>query len=1014
MRKFGVRLKIISLLCLSIALICLTFWLASRYPALNLKALMGGQTNLSGIGFDTVITISANHSTFEKIFINTLNWLYTNRKGMTFGLMLAPAVLLLFSCLAKRQTNNRFFASSLGAIAGAPLGVCANCVAPIAISLQQAKARLEITLAMIVSSPTLNVIAITMLFTALPIYLAILKLVFVFLLILLAIPLITALGERHESLLNAKPSPTWIQIQLPQQGGWKTAAHWVVRQYIIKAYAIFIRVVPLMIFAGIVGAIFITLVPAHVVTGLNVQGYGPKIVALLLVSTASTLIPAPMTFDIIMAINLHELGAETRYVAAVLFGLGAYSLYPYFLLIQNGLKLAAHLMLICVVLFSFAMGCVAHFIEPVFASWEQQKLERHINERNNQLHALSFKAQHTKHAAVSPVTPHNKDVERIENIQLETIAFNAKTPSGNSLFFTQQDAKSLGLDKDYTISINGIIDESYFNSIVSEDINADQLPDLLLSDESGLRLFINQRSYFVEQQLPPNKATDKSISFAAIVDINNDEKQDIIFAVEDDAIFHMIQDNGWQAPEAFYQLPGRFVTHMSFADINKDGQLDLLLANWTAGSLSKSSHMARSINTVLLSQKGTFSAHTLGCRAGETLSSLISHINPNYQSNIIMGNDFAPPDCFYNVTSAGTIQETHHDDWGISHNPLNTMSYESADFNNDGLLDVFATDTGNPVEDDMIRLNELNCKANTTHAKNVATCQFEQSLRLASTRKQSMSSCLFVEQGISRETCVQFTYMQDILENGRDCSSIPPSWQQIRRTCEAAQPAAGLNNALRFLDDMRSQMGNVLYMQSPSGELINSEAAWQVKDTGWSWNAQAADINNDGWQDLYIATGYFNQPYDEANRLFINQQGTGFSDVSQQSGANSYAITAGYTYIDYDFDGDLDIISNPINRTVEVFKNHTQANSIAVQIVDESPNRTHIGATIRLIDDNNVQFREVKLSGGFAALSNTVQYFGLGDLNKANRLEVTWPDGTLQVLERDLVANNLYIVRRLR
>ena len=58
---------------------------------------------------------------------------------------------------------------------GAPLGVCVNCAAPIAKGMYAGGARAESTLSAMVASPTLNVIVLTMLFSILPFYMAVMK-----------------------------------------------------------------------------------------------------------------------------------------------------------------------------------------------------------------------------------------------------------------------------------------------------------------------------------------------------------------------------------------------------------------------------------------------------------------------------------------------------------------------------------------------------------------------------------------------------------------------------------------------------------------------------------------------------------------------------------------------------------------------------------------------------------------------------------------------------------------------
>lgn len=87
------RLLLTAALCICIIL---TFWLSSRYPALNEKAAMGGSTVLQDqLSFDAVYIIDPSDSFFTKVAYTTLNWINTNKKGMTLGVLLAAGIMTL-------------------------------------------------------------------------------------------------------------------------------------------------------------------------------------------------------------------------------------------------------------------------------------------------------------------------------------------------------------------------------------------------------------------------------------------------------------------------------------------------------------------------------------------------------------------------------------------------------------------------------------------------------------------------------------------------------------------------------------------------------------------------------------------------------------------------------------------------------------------------------------------------------------------------------------------------------
>ena len=110
--------------------------------------------------------------------------MHTNQQGMVFGILLGAALFSLLKAFRRRAFDSSFGNTLLGVAMGMPLGVCVNCAAPVAKGIHAGGGRLETTLAAMVSSPTLNVVVLTMTFSILPIYLALTKLAFTLVFIL--------------------------------------------------------------------------------------------------------------------------------------------------------------------------------------------------------------------------------------------------------------------------------------------------------------------------------------------------------------------------------------------------------------------------------------------------------------------------------------------------------------------------------------------------------------------------------------------------------------------------------------------------------------------------------------------------------------------------------------------------------------------------------------------------------------------------------------------------------------
>ena len=138
---------------------------------------MGQRTDISSIAFDIIYPIDDSQPYLERVSKSAVNWSYTNWKGMTFGILFGATLLTLMRSLPIwRLPRSGFLAALQGLIGGAPLGVCVNCATPIAQGLHRAGIRLETMLAVLTSSPTLNLIVITMMLSLFSWYFVIIKL----------------------------------------------------------------------------------------------------------------------------------------------------------------------------------------------------------------------------------------------------------------------------------------------------------------------------------------------------------------------------------------------------------------------------------------------------------------------------------------------------------------------------------------------------------------------------------------------------------------------------------------------------------------------------------------------------------------------------------------------------------------------------------------------------------------------------------------------------------------------
>lgn len=182
------------------------------------------------------------------------------------------------------------------------------------------------------------------------------------------------------------------------------------------------------------------------------------------------------------------------------------------------------------------------------------------------------------------------------------------------------------------------------------------------------------------------------------------------------------------------------------------------------------------------------------------------------------------------------------------------------------------------------------------------------------------------------------------------------------------------------------------------------------------------DFDNDGWEDIFVANGHvypeadkipgipgFKQP----NLLYRNLGNGRFADVSSQAGPGVAfrASSHGCAFGDYDNDGDVDVIVSNNNEPPQLLRNQggNENNWLTVKCVGTRSNRSGIGARVRVTSAQHTQLAEVMSGSSFLSHNDLRLHFGLGRNEKAESVEVTWPSGTKESF-RDVRANQTLVI----
>jgi enediyne biosynthesis protein E4 len=222
-----------------------------------------------------------------------------------------------------------------------------------------------------------------------------------------------------------------------------------------------------------------------------------------------------------------------------------------------------------------------------------------------------------------------------------------------------------------------------------------------------------------------------------------------------------------------------------------------------------------------------------------------------------------------------------------------------------------------------------------------------------------------------------------------------------------------------FADDT-----NVLYRNDGKGNFddITIRSGIGVETRYVGWGTGMIDLDNDGYPDLFIATGSVypeverklpQYPFHSPRLVFRNLGDGRFEELVEEAGpgvADPHA-SRGCAFGDFDNDGDIDILVMNMNEPPSLLRNDVTSGGhwLKVLLVGSKTNHSAIGSRVTVSYGKFRQAQEVLAQSSFYSVNDRRLHFGLGPETTAD-LSIRWTNGAIESMQR-VAANQLVVIR---
>jgi len=517
------------------------------------------------------------------------------------------------------------------------------------------------------------------------------------------------------------------------------------------------------------------------------------------------------------------------------------------------------------------------------------------------------------------------------------------------------------------------------------DVNNDGLEDIFFTGNMvANKLYLNKGNLHFEDisEVAGVIGDDRWYSGATFVDINQDGYMDIYCSVggkygpNNNVLYINNKDNTFTEKAAEYGVDCDGISmHATFFDYDKDGDLDLYVINYPPTSFIApveyyeymlENHEEKDSDKLYRNDNGHFIDVTkeAGLSSfGLSLGVVASDVNNDGYMDIYVSNDFSAPDFLFINNQDGTF--TNQINNSLQQTSFYGMGADIADYNNDGLMDIFQLD--------MSAEDNFRSKANMS----------------------SMNPAAFY-----KSVAVGFNhqYMQNSLQlnNGNEAGE-PPLFSNVSRLAGVSSTDWSWGGLMADFDN--DGWKDLFITNGIRRDVNNKDFYGKHREF---FNKMENDPEYKGKEEEVGLLKYLEQLPSEklSNYMFQNNRDLTFTKKTDEWGFKEKTFSNGVAYSDLDNDGDLDLVINNLEDSASIYRNNSVGNNqLTINLKGGGKVLPH-GSKVSIFTNEGMQMQEYSTVRGYLSSVTPLLHFGLGTAMEVDSVVVNWPNGTFTKLEK--------------